>query len=75
MLGLLHALPSALILIAVGIVVYAIQRTTNEQHVLGVETSVEFVKTETREDRIRSLEKSFEKSGSLEVKSQLDSLR
>mgnify|MGYP001559269054 FL=1 len=75
MLGLLHALPSLLILMAVGLVIFGLQKTAQGQQVLGVQTNIEFVKTETREERIKALEQSYSKSGSLEVKSQLDSLR
>lgn len=75
MLGLLHALPSLLILIAVGLVVFGLQKTTEEQRVLGVQTNIEIIKTETREERIKALEQSYKNSGSLEVKNQLDSLR
>lgn len=74
-LGLLHALPSLLILMAVGLVIFGLQKTAEDQQVLGVSTNVEFVKTETREERIKALEQSYSKSGSLEVKNQLDGLR
>ena len=75
MLGLLHALPSLLILMAVGLVIFGLQKTAQGQQVLGVQTNIEFVKTETREERIKALEQSYSKSGSLEVKNQLDGLR
>lgn len=74
-LGLLHVLPSILILISVVAVVFAMRKTADDQMVLGVQTNIEFVKTETKEDRIKSLEKSYSETGSLEVKGQLDSLR
>jgi hypothetical protein len=75
MLGLLHVLPSLLILAAVGLVIFGLQKTTEDQQVLGAQINVEIVKTETREERIKALEQSYKKSGSLEIKSQLDSLR
>ena len=74
-LGLLHLLPSVLILAAVGLAIFSLQKTSDEQKVLGVKTSLEFVKTETREDRIKALEKSYRETESLEVKGQLDRLR
>lgn len=74
-LGLLHVLPSILILISVVAVVFAMRKTADDQMVLGVQTNIEFVKTETKEDRIKSLEKSYSETRSLEVKGQLDSLR
>lgn len=60
---------------AVGLVIFGLQKTSEDQQVLGVSTNVEFVKTETREERIKALEQSYSKSGSLEVKNQLDGLR
>lgn len=51
------------------------RKTADDQMVLGVQTNIEFVKTETKEDRIKSLEKSYSETRSLEVKGQLDSLR
>lgn len=74
MVGLLHILPSWILIGVIAVVVINLY-FQNNQRVLGVETSYNGVlKTVTREERVSQLEKELKRNDSGSVKDQLETL-